>query len=300
MPSSFPLRVTNLPQEIIINVASRLDIDDVLVLEQTCQVFRDAVQDSWLWYQMYQRRYGVSLKKSGDYGTDWSWRQRYEEKASLKLSVANDFDIAHLNGIHWRKCESTESEYGSIAMLQQVCWLDAKATFQSVTPGTYRVLWRIRIWDTVLRDQQVDFAAIPMVDNGDTIPHGSSIFTTPRGWFWEPEVLGRGWAVMALPTKLVIEKDWGLTDVQVSVERKDDQWKGGMDFDWVQLQRIDNDLPVTTRLRSSRRVRLLRNQSRHRREFRVEDPDYSSLRLYFIISTLVTYFLFWLKQQVIH
>jgi hypothetical protein len=44
--------------------------------------------------------------------------------ASLKLSVANDFDIAHLNGIHWRKCESTESEYGSIAMLQQVCWLD--------------------------------------------------------------------------------------------------------------------------------------------------------------------------------
>jgi hypothetical protein len=33
---------------------------------------------------------------------------------------------------------------------------------------------------------------------------------------------------MALPTKLVIEKDWGLTDVQVSVERKDDQWKGGM------------------------------------------------------------------------
>lgn len=101
---------------------------------------------------MYQRRYGVSLKKSGDYGTDWSWRQRYEEKgkcniylttnkprppvyqtnpvtilsmiASLKLSVANDFDIAHLNGIHWRKCESTESEYGSIAMLQQVCWLD--------------------------------------------------------------------------------------------------------------------------------------------------------------------------------
>jgi hypothetical protein len=66
------------------------------------------------------------------------------------------------------------------------------------------------------------------VDNGGTIPHGSSIFTTPRGWFWEPEVLGRGWAVMALPTKLVIEKDWGLTDVQVSVERKDDQWKGGM------------------------------------------------------------------------
>jgi hypothetical protein len=38
--------------------------------------------------------------------------------------VANDFEIAHLNGIHWRKCESSESEYGNIAMMQQVCWLD--------------------------------------------------------------------------------------------------------------------------------------------------------------------------------
>jgi len=249
---------------------------------------------------MYQRRYGAPRKQSNDYGKDWSWRQRYEEKASLKLSVANDFNIVHLNGIHWRKCESTESEYGSIAMMQQVCWLDANATFQSVTPGTYRVLWRMRIWNTVLRDQQVDFAAIPLVDNGEIIPNGSSIFTTPSGWFWEPDVLGKGWAVMALPTKLVIEKEWGLTDVRVSVERKDDKWKGGMDFDWVQLQRIDNDLPVTTRLRSSRRVRFLRSQSRNRNEFRVEVPDYSSLRLYFIVSTLFTYFLFWLKQQIVH
>lgn len=76
--------------------------------------------------------------------------------------------------------------------------------------------------------------------------------------------------------------------------------KFAQDFDWVQLQRIDNDLPVTTRLRSSRRVQFLRSQSRNRNEFRVEDPDYSSLRLYFIVSTLFTYFLFWLKQQIVH
>ena len=66
------------------------------------------------------------------------------------------------------------------------------------------------------------------VDDTGMIPRGSSIFTSPRGWFSETEVQGRGWAVMALPSKLVIDKEWGLTDVRVSVERKDDQWKGGM------------------------------------------------------------------------
>jgi hypothetical protein len=66
------------------------------------------------------------------------------------------------------------------------------------------------------------------VDDTGMIPRGSSIFTSPRGWFSETEVQGRGWAVMALPSKLVIDKEWGLTDVKVSVERKDDQWKGGM------------------------------------------------------------------------
>jgi hypothetical protein len=62
----------------------------------------------------------------------------------------------------------------------------------------------------------------------EAIPEGSSIFTTPYGWFWDSEVLGRGWAVMSLPGKLVIKEEWGFTDVYVSVERKDDQWKGGM------------------------------------------------------------------------
>ncbi|KAG2181573.1 hypothetical protein INT44_008388 [Umbelopsis vinacea] len=294
------LRITDLPQEILINIFKRLDIDDVLALEQTCQLFDEAIQDSWAWHQMYHYRYGNFTKKADQYEREWTWRQKYEEKASLKLSVANDFEIAHLNGIHWRKCESSESEYGSIAMMQQVCWLDANSTIRSVSPGTYRVLWRIRVWDTVLRNQQVDFTAIPQVDDTGMIPRGSSIFTSPRGWFSETEVQGRGWAVMALPSKLVIDKEWGLTDVRVSVERKDDQWKGGMDFDWVQLQRIDNDLPVTSRLRTYKRVRELRNNSRFRNEFRVEDPGYPSLSRYIIISTVLTYFLFWLKQQIAH
>ncbi|KAM3583087.1 hypothetical protein VKS41_004839 [Umbelopsis sp. WA50703] len=273
---------------------------EVLALEQTCQVFRTVVGQPWLWYQMYGRRYGAPPIKAQDFENDLSWRQRYEEKASLKLSVANDFEIAHLNGIHWRKCESTESEYGSIAMMQQVYWLDANATIQSVPPGTYRVLWRVRIWDTVLRNQQVDFTAIPQLDTMEAIPEGSSIFTTPYGWFWDSEVLGRGWAVMSLPGKLVIKEEWGFTDVYVSVERKDDQWKGGMDFDWVQLQRIDNDLPIFARLETSRRTRYIRSGGRHRNEFRAEDPPYSPLTYYFILSTLVTWFLFWLKQQVFH
>ncbi|CAG8610119.1 5856_t:CDS:2, partial [Dentiscutata heterogama] len=46
---------------------------------------------------------------------------------------------------HWRTIEDSQSEFGSAVYLEYVWWFDVSSNLKSVLPGTYDVVWRLKM-----------------------------------------------------------------------------------------------------------------------------------------------------------
>lgn len=58
---------------------------------------------------------------------------------------AEDMQICHMGDRYWRMIDSESSEFGRLAQLQSVWWMDVVAVFKGVPPGRYKVQWRLKV-----------------------------------------------------------------------------------------------------------------------------------------------------------
>ncbi|KAF8926910.1 hypothetical protein BGZ47_002466 [Haplosporangium gracile] len=176
------------------------------------------------------------------------------KKLSRMTLPAEDMMIAHMGNQFWRMITSSESEYGKLAELASVWWMDVVAVFVGVLPGRYKVQWRVKVtsdapvvnteFRAVLFDNHEDPNTAVMKPNTltfrpkskqefvqQTDSPGSRVHKKPfRNLF-------KGFTILELPGELLVEDDNHGVFLQI---RNHDDWKSGLYIDYVRLVNLDD------------------------------------------------------------
>ncbi|KAF9412067.1 hypothetical protein BGZ94_001157, partial [Podila epigama] len=62
----------------------------------------------------------------------------YKRHSRTKLPAA-DLDICHMGDRYWKMIDSIDSQFGHLAELRSVWWMDVVGVFRGVPPGRYRI-----------------------------------------------------------------------------------------------------------------------------------------------------------------
>ncbi|KAF9152028.1 hypothetical protein BG015_005882 [Linnemannia schmuckeri] len=88
---------------------------------------------------------------------------------------ARDMVIIHMNNNNnWSMEKNATSQFGEVARLRYVFWLDVSAVFHGVMPGRYLVQWKLTV-NSISAVENTLFRAIPAWDN----THANTIGFTP-------------------------------------------------------------------------------------------------------------------------
>jgi len=113
-------------------------------LVKTCRKLRIIFESNSLW--SFQIRKHIGEYDYPHYANIQSnlisFKVLFFQLRLYKLSVAK-FSIIWKDGSHWRIKRDPLSEFGEVAHLNSVCWLELNGTMNNVKKGRYAVLWRM-------------------------------------------------------------------------------------------------------------------------------------------------------------
>ncbi|KAG0046277.1 hypothetical protein BGZ83_008535 [Gryganskiella cystojenkinii] len=176
----------------------------------------------------------------------------------MKLTIpADKMAIVHLGNRYWRMVGSSASQFGKLAQLDSVWWMDVAATFASVPKGRYKVQWRLQVkseapvvgsefrvvlfdrWDpeTGINSGLQSMKFKPKSMHEFTQQTDSLITKTDRQPF--RRLFKGSFTILELPGELVIDEEYSGVYVQI---RNHDGWKSGLSIDFVRL--VDMDDPA--------------------------------------------------------
>ncbi|KAF9085891.1 hypothetical protein BGX23_009315 [Mortierella sp. AD031] len=177
----------------------------------------------------------------------------YKQLSRMTLP-AEDMMIAHMGDQFWRMISSDESQFGKLAELASVWWMDVAAVVFGVPPGRYKVQWRVKVtsdgpvvnteFRAVLFDKHEDHHSL-----GDK-PNALTFIPTSKQEFIEHtdscgsrvnkkpfRNLFKGFTILELPGELLVEDDHRGVFLQI---RNHEDWKSGLYIDYVRLLNLDD------------------------------------------------------------
>jgi len=175
------------------------------------------------------------------------WYRQY----SRTIIPSRDMAIIHMDdhGFHWTMSMNNDSQFGEMARLGHVNWLDVSAVFHGVLPGQYYVQWGLVV-NSVSAVQHALFRAVafginesPSWDNThpDTIGFIAQRATT---FIQHTNSLTRnrfngGSMIFQLPDVLAITPDHPTVFVQFK-DHDNYRSKSSLSVDYVRLVRVDD------------------------------------------------------------
>ncbi|KAG9062388.1 hypothetical protein KI688_005303 [Linnemannia hyalina] len=281
-----PPTLCSLPVDVLIDIALALPCREFGRLLQTNRYIHQTLDTHWVWHQRFVIRLGqallaAKLKQVQEDATASSLKVEptpktvdgeipdEAPKSNLSLTSsatkqqlmdwyrqyarttipARDMVIIHMNNRNWSMVEDTASQFGEVARLSYVNWLDVSAVFHGVLPGRYYVQWNLTVnsftgvKDTLFRAVALPGHEIPAWDNArpDTIgfmPTRESSFvkatnSTTRDKFQPGRIL------LQLPDQLEVGPEHPTVFVQFK-NHDDYQAKSGIMVDYIRLVSVDD------------------------------------------------------------
>ncbi|KAG0287225.1 hypothetical protein BGZ96_008823 [Linnemannia gamsii] len=167
--------------DVLIDIALALPCREFGRLLQTNRYIHQTLDTHWVWHQRFVIRIGqtllaAKLKQSAEEGNSSGnvlptptpkngeipgeapscdlgetssatkqqlidWYRHY----SRTIIPARDMVIIHMNNNNWSMEEDETSQFGEVARLSYVWWLDVSAIFHGVVPGRYYVQWNLTV-----------------------------------------------------------------------------------------------------------------------------------------------------------
>ncbi|KAF0562142.1 f-box protein pp2-a12-like [Gigaspora margarita] len=149
------------------------------------------------------------------------WKRLYKRLSKYINFLANERDVVGLDDgqFPWKILETSQSEYGKVAILEIVMWFDVSLTLKSVLPGTYDVVWRLGVtkdsWDfekinfrtTVIEKLEDEIDAEKLedeLDNETTIHNKQRYNHIPQSSTYYNIACKKKWVEYCLPYKIVV------------------------------------------------------------------------------------------------
>ncbi|CAG8575373.1 13648_t:CDS:2 [Ambispora leptoticha] len=166
-----------------------------------------------------------------------------------RKSLAKDAVIAWADAdesLYWKTEENKESYTGKIVTLCQVCFFEVKTTFNAVSPGTYDVVWRLKVHPEHEGLTNLKFTA-EVIEQVKKAPSGFKGYNKLETYDTNEDLFKYlaskyRWVDLALPFKVTIpeermigdESTW--YDVEVKIFDHSGNWKKGLSLDNVCLR----------------------------------------------------------------
>ncbi|CAG8684226.1 11236_t:CDS:2 [Gigaspora margarita] len=152
------------------------------------------------------------------------WKRLYKRLSKYINFLGNEWDVVGLDDgqFPWKILETSQSEYGRVAILEIVMWFDVSLTLKSVLPGTYDVVWRLGVtkdsWDfekinfrtTVIEkasidlEDEIDAEKANELDNETTIHNKQRYNHIPQSSTYYNIACKKKWVEYCLPYKIVV------------------------------------------------------------------------------------------------
>ncbi|KAF9915007.1 hypothetical protein BX616_007117 [Lobosporangium transversale] len=180
---------------------------------------------------------------------------------------AEDLYICHLGDQYWKIVESSSSEFGKLAQLSSVWWMDVQGVFYGVPPGRYKVQWRVKVTsDAPIINSEFRAALFNRFEDKTAVDDRlETICFKPRNIqeFMDQtdsqiskkahkrpfrRLFKERFTILELPGDLVIEGDFQNVFLQI---RNFEGWKSGLFIDYVRLVDM-NDPKWNKKLLSAR------------------------------------------------
>ncbi|KAF8940231.1 hypothetical protein BGZ47_007820 [Haplosporangium gracile] len=277
--SSPPPTLCTLPVDVLIDIALALPCREFGRLLQTNRYIHQTLDTHWVWHRRFVIRLGQSLlaaklKQSVENASSSSSNvpptptpvdgESLEEVPSINLRMtssatkqqliawyrhyvrttipARDMVIIHMNNDNWCMEEDATSQFGEVARLNHVYWLDVSAVFHGVMPGRYLVQWNLTVNSISAVDKTL-FRAIPAWDNthADTIgftPTTQSSFVKATNSITRDR-FQPGPILLQLPDQLEVGPEHPTVFVQIK-NHDNYQPRNAMTVDFVRLVSVDD------------------------------------------------------------
>lgn len=135
------------PSHVAERIALKLiEIRDVLSLGTTCHFWNGITGNPLFWKQMVVCKFGTESLKTAEERQPVNYLELYSSLLSPVLPVAK-FRVAWLNtpDNYLQLVHDPSSASRTVVKLNAVCWLDIVGEFHNVQPGSYDVLWSIKM-----------------------------------------------------------------------------------------------------------------------------------------------------------
>ncbi|CAG8731417.1 4331_t:CDS:2 [Gigaspora margarita] len=155
---------------------------------------------------------------------------------------------------HWRTIEDSQSEFGKVVYLDYVWWFDVSSTLKAVLPGTYDVVWRLKIEQIVYTafNIQLNIYLInkKFEDEGDaeTAIHDEQKHNhIPQPTLYANITRKSEWVEYCLPYKIdvperkIVDGKMVYHDIHLKIYNHDSTSKSGLWIDYVRLREHDKN-----------------------------------------------------------
>ncbi|RIA87774.1 hypothetical protein C1645_739867 [Glomus cerebriforme] len=148
---------------------------------------------------------------------------------------------------HWKTLEDSQSEFGKVVFLEHVWWFDVFSTLKAVAPGTYYVVWRLKVKlrQISLHDLNFYTTVVEKIEdsNEETIIHEYNHI--PQRIMFTNISRKNDWVEYRLPYKLVVPEREVINgkllyhNVHIKIYNYDGFLKSGLWIDYVRLRECD-------------------------------------------------------------
>jgi len=154
-----------------------------------------------------------------------SYVEMYRAKGRLQHSIAQDFQVIHLDSGYWNLEEDESSACKTVAKLRSVCWFDVRGLVKGVPGGVLRVVWRLSIDRQVFGLNNLEFGCNVNGTNVLSVTLAEECFRL---------VANAGWIEYTLAEPLVLDTA-SFADVECYIQDHTDYWKSGIALDYVRI-----------------------------------------------------------------
>lgn len=223
--------VEDLPALAAEKVACFLDGRDLINLGYTCKYWYEIASKNYVWKKLVQKRFGENAIEGFENteGEKDEYKKLYFKLAVSRKSVTT-FNITHLGDTYLERIADSESEYGEVIRLNTVCWLSIIGKFQGVLPGTYKLLWRMKLEDAYVNGDDIEFRAKPKEGYGTAL---TSKWGDERLLELERR-FGSNW-FKADMGEFTVDM---MCDVEVEIFGRIPYWCGGITWDTVEMKPV--------------------------------------------------------------
>jgi len=170
----------------------------------------------------------------------------------LKIVPVTKFTIAWSNDIrYWRSNQPCpESTFARVAYLHRVWYLKLSTVIPAVGPGTYEIVWRLKLHHYYYKGVPMNFFVEPVAEPGKT--DGPKPLRFDPSSMWRSPHRSLEWFEIVMPERFVIEDKHGSVNVEIGLGSDDTNWpKGGISFDYIKLRDVGNSKRQTDPLSPS-------------------------------------------------